>query len=117
MMNKELQVRKVQEAHRTSKSIVTRRYIHRVQSPKYPIEEEVVMEHFAEKWAPLTHEFQEADQGLMFCLEERLPPSRSMEMEEHMMDEKHVKEVIGSRADLSACGADAISSRIFKAEK
>jgi hypothetical protein len=94
-----------------------RRYIDKVQSPQCLIEAEVVTKHIAETLALLTRKFQEADQGSMFYLEEWLPRSGSTKMEKYMMDEKHIKEVIGSRADLSACGVDGISYQIFKAAK
>jgi hypothetical protein len=38
-------------------------------------------------------------------------------MEEFMVDEKHIRDVINSRDDLSACGVDRISYQLFKAAK
>jgi hypothetical protein len=77
----------------------------------------MVTEHFAETLAPPSRKFQEANQVSMFYLREQPPRSGSTEMEKYMMDEKHIKEVIDSRADLSACDVDWISYLIFKAEK
>jgi hypothetical protein len=38
-------------------------------------------------------------------------------MEEYMVEEKHIRDVINSRDDLSACGVDGVSSQLFNAAK
>jgi hypothetical protein len=38
-------------------------------------------------------------------------------MEEYMVEEKHIKDVINSRDDLSACGVDGVNYQLFKAAK
>jgi hypothetical protein len=35
-------------------------------------------------------------------------------MKEYMVEEKHIRNVINSRDDLSACGVDGVSHQLFK---
>jgi hypothetical protein len=35
-------------------------------------------------------------------------------MEEYMVEEKHIRDVVNSRDDLSACGLDGVSYQLFK---
>jgi hypothetical protein len=38
-------------------------------------------------------------------------------MEEYIVEERHIRDVINSRDDLSACGVDGISYQLFKMAK
>jgi hypothetical protein len=50
-------------------------------------------------------------------LDQNIPAEGSEEMEEYMVEEKHTRDVINSRDDLSACGVDGVSCQLFKAAK
>jgi hypothetical protein len=50
-------------------------------------------------------------------LDQKIPAEGSDEMEEYMVEEKHIRDVINSRDDLSACGVDGVSYQLFKAAK
>jgi hypothetical protein len=131
IMNESFEARKVQEAYRTTKGIAMKRYVDKVQSPQCPIDPDAVAAHFGETWAPPGRDFEAATEGSEFYLDRRIPGegegagagegegegegTGAEEMEEFMMNEDRIKEVIKSRADLSACGVDGVSYRIFKA--
>jgi hypothetical protein len=94
-----------------------RRYVDKVQSPQCPIGKETVTTHFTATWAPPMEDFEEALPGTDVCLDQRIPAEGSEEMEEYMVEEKHIRDVINSRDDLSACGVDGVSYQLFKAAK
>jgi hypothetical protein len=112
-MNEELQERQAQKTRGTSQSIATRRYMEKMYLPQCRIQSDIVIEYFADIWAPRTRMFQEEDQGPMFFLKVRLSGSRPMEMEDYVMHQEDIQEIMGSRADLSTFSADRIGCRIF----
>jgi hypothetical protein len=116
-MNERLQIRKVQEAYRTSPSIAMRRYVDKVQSPQCPIERGMVTAHFTATWAPPREDLAEALPNTDVYLDQKIPTEGSEEMEEYTVEEKHIRDVIKSRDDLSACGVDGVSYQLFKAAK
>jgi hypothetical protein len=65
-MNKKAQAFKIQEAHRTSKGIVMRRFIDKEQSPQCQVEMADVTEHFRETWSMPLEDVIEAEEGLIF---------------------------------------------------
>jgi hypothetical protein len=69
-MNKRAQALKIQEAYRTSKGIVMKRFIDKQQSPSCQIEISIVKEHFAKTWSRPEEYFQEAEaeEGAPFAL-------------------------------------------------
>jgi hypothetical protein len=85
-----------------------RRYVDKVQLPQCPIGREIVTAHFTATWAlPDTDVY----------LDQKIPAEGSEEMVEYMVEEKHIRDIINSRDDLSACGVDGVSSQLFKAAK
>jgi hypothetical protein len=116
-MNEWTQTRKVREAYHRSPSIAMRRYVDKVQSPQCPIGRETVTAHFTATWAPPREDFEEELSDMDVCLDQKIPAEGWEEMEEYMVEEKHIRDVINSRDDLSACGVDEVSCRLFKAAK
>jgi hypothetical protein len=76
-----------------------------------------VTTHFTATWAPPREDFEEALPDMDVYLDQKTPAEGSEEMEEYMVDEKHIRDVINSRNDLSACGVDSVSYQLFKAAK
>jgi hypothetical protein len=113
--NANVQIRKVQEAYRTSKSTAMRRYVNQKHSPPCQIEIERVTDHFRQTWSPPSQEFFEAQPDSEFFLEAEIPDEASDEMEYFMLSDEIITSVIQSRDDLSASGIDGISYRVFKA--
>jgi hypothetical protein len=113
-LNKRAQALTTQEAYRTSKGIVMKRFIDKQPSPSCQIETSIVTEHFAKTWSRPKEYFQEAEEGALFALEPRITENDQEEMKAFMMDERNIEDVIKSRQDLSACGTDGINDRIIK---
>jgi hypothetical protein len=91
-----------------------RRYVDKIQSPQCPIGRETVTAHFTATWALPREDFEEALLNTDVYLDQKIPAEGSDEMEEYMVEEKHIRDVINSRNDLSACGMDGASYRLFK---
>jgi hypothetical protein len=116
-MNERMQTQKVREAHRTSPSIAMRRYVDKVQSPQCLIGRETVTAHFTGRWPPPREDFEEALPNTDVYLNQKIPAEGSEEIEEYMVEEKHIRDVINSRDDQSACRVDGVSYQLFKAAK
>jgi hypothetical protein len=116
-MNERMQTQKVRDAYRTSPSIAMRRYVDKIQSPQCPIGRETVIAYFTATWAPPREDFEEALPNTDVYLDQKIPAEGSEETEEYMVEEKHIRDVINSRDDLSACGVDGVSYQLFKAAK
>jgi hypothetical protein len=76
-----------------------------------------VTAHFTATWAPPREDFAEALPNTDIYLDQRIPAEGSEEMEEYVAEEKHIRDVINSRDDLSACGVNGGSYQLFKAAK
>jgi hypothetical protein len=76
-----------------------------------------VTAHFTATWAPPREDFEEALPNTDAYLDQKIPAEESEEMEEYVVEEKHIRDVINSRDDLSACGVDGVSYQLFKAAK
>jgi hypothetical protein len=57
-------------------------------------------------WTPPREHFEEALPNMDVYLDQKIPAEGSEEIEEHMVEEKHIRDVINSRDDLSACGVE-----------
>jgi hypothetical protein len=68
-----------------------------------------VTAHFTATRAPPREDFEEALPDMDVYPDQKIPAEWSEEMEEYMVEEKHIRDVINSRDNLSACGADGIS--------
>jgi hypothetical protein len=79
-----------------------RRCIDKPQSPQCPIGRETVTADFTATWAPPRGDFEEALPNTDVYLDHKIPAEGSEEMEEYMGEEKHIRDVINSRDDLSA---------------
>jgi hypothetical protein len=116
-MNERMQTQKVREAYRMSPSIAMRRYIDKVQSPQCPIGRETVTADFTATWAPPRESFEEALPDTDVYLDQKISAEGLEDMEEYMVEEKHISDVIDSRDDQSVCGVEGISYQLFKAAK
>jgi hypothetical protein len=116
-MNERMQTQKIREAYRTLPSIAMRRYVDKVQLPQCPIGRETVTAHFTATWAPPREDFEEVLPNMDVYLDQKIPAEGLEEMEKYMVDEKHIRDVINSQDDLSACGVDRVSYQLFKATK
>jgi hypothetical protein len=76
-----------------------------------------VTAHFTATSAPPREDFEEALPNTDVSLDQKIPAEESEEMEEYMVEEKHIMDVINSRDDLSACGVDGVSYQLFKTAK
>jgi hypothetical protein len=94
-----------------------RRYVNNVQSSQFPIGREMVAAHFTATWAPPREDFEEALPNTDVYLDQKVPAEVSEEIEEYIVEEKHIRDMINSRNDLSACGVDGVSYKLFKAAK
>jgi hypothetical protein len=72
---------------------------------------------FTATWAPPRESFEEALPDTDVYLDQKISAEGLEEMEEYMVEEKHIRDVINSRDDMSACGVDGISYQLFKAAK
>jgi hypothetical protein len=108
-MNERMQTQKVREVYRTSPSIDMRRWVDKVQRPQRQIGRETLTARFTATWAPPREDFEEALPNTDVDLDQKIPAKGSEEMEEYMVEEKHIRDVINSRDDLSACRMDEIS--------
>jgi hypothetical protein len=77
----------------------------------------MVTAHFTATWAPPREDFEEALPNTDVYLDQKIPAEGSEEIEEYMAEEKHIRDVINSRDNLSACGVDGVSYQLFKAVK
>jgi hypothetical protein len=116
-MNEQIQTQKVRGIHHVSPGIAMRSYIDKIQSPQCPIGRETVTTDFTATWAPPREEFREALPNTDICLDQKIPPKGSEEMEEYMAEEKHIRDMINSRDDVSAYGVDGVSYQLFKMTK
>jgi hypothetical protein len=111
------QTQKVREAYRTSPSIATRRYVDKAESPQCPIGRETVTAHFIATLALPREDFEEALPDRDVYLDQRIPEEGWEEMEEYMVEEKHIRDVINSRDDMNAYGVDGVSYQLVEAAK
>jgi hypothetical protein len=94
-----------------------RRYVGKIQSLRCLIGRETVTAHFTATWAPLREDFEETLPNTDVYVDQKIPAEGSEEMAQYMVEEKHIRDVINSRDDLSACGVDGVSCQLFKAAK
>jgi hypothetical protein len=95
-MTEWMQTQKVRETYRTSPSITMRRSVDKIQSPQCPIGKDTVIARFTATWAPPREDFEAALPNTDVYIDQKIPAEGSEEMEEYIVEEKHIRDEINS---------------------